>query len=165
MVSTLFFSAQCTRASATDLTITFFENSGDPTVSTFGDTSRILSSSCTAGSDAGCDLVVSNQVFSPLGVYIGEPDGRTVSDTINLFAIGSPTYELVFVPQNGSPCACTLIEDGTIQTVFTVNGPSGTDTIKFQSDDLALTPEPSTFFLYGIGLLAIIGAFRWKSIV
>ena|ERR1035437_1670165 len=105
---------------------------------------------------------------SSTGVFVGELGGSLISDMlITGTAVGRNTIDLQWSSDDESgnlgTCSsrggCTIIEDGTVQTLYTViwNNANGnflsSDTIKFQSDAV---PEPSTMVLILVGF-AVLG--------
>jgi hypothetical protein len=99
-------------------------------------------------------------------IDIFDPDGSESDRLVANVSTFAPTSLIEFVSSETIaflPLGIRTVEDGTIQTAFTITykdiagGIIGTDTIKFQSgEDTPGVSEPSLLVLTGLLLLAIV---------
>jgi hypothetical protein len=159
-------------------TITFRDLSD--TLTYVDDTGRAPNLNCTATSVEECF----GNLSAPAGDHaqqgalfanIMEPGTTSISDKVSRQGSDPSFVALTFTSDSTSSgesglglCSanggCSITEDGTVQTAFTINWLDAngnivtTDTIKFQSDvsEVPGVPEPSALLLVGIGGAAIL---------
>ena len=152
-----------------------FNDLTDELTFTTSNPTRLQSGSCFTGEDESCSVIVEPPSLSAfvtskdLIIYVGDPNGF-LSDAVSISCLSGGcgvtdgTVQVGFDSTLDSvhvPCAliggCSVIEDGTVQTVASITWSDGTtDSIRFQSDvGEAAVPETSPIVLLLVPLVVV----------